>query len=85
MIIRIVLIGGRNRRELETGFSGTPGEVMHDALAVALLVVILPLISILRSLGQHRVDEASKLMGGSGDRLGPVQTRTQATVISPQR
>jgi hypothetical protein len=41
-----------------------------DALAVALLVVVLALIGVFLALGQHRVDQPRELVSRGGDGLG---------------
>ena len=61
------------------------GEVVHDPLAIALLEVVLPLIGVFRTFGQHRIDQASQLVGGGGDGLGPVKPSAQTTEVSTQR
>ena len=73
-----------NRGELKAEFFGALGEVVHDALPIALLEIVLPLIGVFRALGQHRVDQAGKLVGGGGDRLGSIESGTQATEIGAQ-
>jgi hypothetical protein len=49
----MVLRGLGNGSELETKLLGTLGEVVHDALTVAFLVVVLPLVRVFGALGQH--------------------------------
>ena len=69
---------------MEAEFFSAFGEVVHDALPIALFEIVLSLIGVFRALGQHRVDQAGKLVGGGGDRLGSIQSGTQATEIGAQ-
>ena len=63
---------------------GTLGEVVHDALAVTFLVVLLPLVGVFLTLGEHCVDQPRQLVGGGRDGFGFVHTRAHAPEIRPQ-
>ena len=71
-------------RELKAEPFSALFEVVHDALAVAFFVIVLPLVRIFASLGQQGVDQAGQLMGGRGDGLRPIEAGTQAAVIGAQ-
>lgn len=58
---------------------------MHDALAVAFLVVILALVGVFRAFCQHRVDQTGELVRGGGDGLGAIKASAQAAVVSAER
>ena len=62
-----------------------PRQRPQYALAVALLLVVLRLIGVLLTLGQHRADLPSQLVRRSGDGLGLVHSRAQPAVVRPQR
>ena len=70
MIEGTILSGLRNRDELHAELFGALGQVMHDALAIAFLVIVLPFVGIFLALGEHRVDQPRKLVRRSGDGLG---------------
>ena len=55
-------------------FFSTLGEVMYNTLAIALLVVILSLVCVFRTLGQHSVDKTGQFVGDGGNRLGSIKT-----------
>ena len=71
-------------RELGTELFGTLGEVVHNPLAVPLLVIILTFVGVFLALGQHRVDEAGKLVSSGGNRFGLIQSGTLATKVGSQ-
>lgn len=55
---------------LHAELGGALRQRSQNAFAVALLVVVLTLIGVLLALGQHRIDQPRKLVGGGGDGLG---------------
>lgn len=61
--------------DLHAELPGAVCEIAQHALAVALLEVVLPGVGVFLALGQHRVDQASELVGGSGDGLAHVYAR----------
>ena len=52
---------GRNKLKAEC--LGAFGAVLHDALAIAILVVLRAGIDIVLALGEHEVDQARQLVG----------------------
>ena len=77
-----------NRSELEAELFGALGQMMHDVLAIASLVVVLALIGIFLALGEHRVDQSRELVGRGGDCLcltHAPEVRTQCRPAGTQR
>lgn len=56
--------------ELHAHSFGALSEISQDALAVTLLVVVLPLVGVFRALGEHGVDQPGELVRGGGHGLG---------------
>lgn len=46
---------------------GLLGEVVQDALTVALLEVVLPLVGVFLAVGAHGVDQSGQLVGSGRD------------------
>jgi len=51
---------------------GLLGEVVQDALTVALLEVVLPPVGVLLAVGEHGVDQSGQFVGSGRDGLGLV-------------
>lgn len=66
-------------------FFSTLGEVMYNTLAIALLVVILSLVCVFRTLGQHSVDKTGQFVGDGGNRLGSIKTSGKPSEVGPKR
>src|ERR1019366_371391 len=54
------------------------------ALAIALLVVVLALVGVLLTPGEHRVDQPSQLVGSRGDGLWLVHPRAHSAEVGAQ-
>ena len=57
-------------------FGGLLGQATDDPFAIALLVVLLALVDILLTSGEHQVDQAGELVSGGRDVLGLVHAGT---------
>ena len=64
-------------------FFSALGEVMHNTLAIALLVVILSLVCVFRTLGQHGVDKTSQFVGGNCP--GSIKASDKPSEVGPKR
>lgn len=67
--------------ELHAHSLGLLGEAVQDALAVALLEVILPSVGVFLPLGQHGVDQSGQLVGRSRHRFGFVHASCWGQVL----
>src|SRR5487761_2274089 len=79
-----LLAYGLQRRQSKAECGGTAIEVVDDALAVTLLVVVLAPVDVFGSFGQHGVDEAGQFVGGGGNGLGFVESPGEATVVGTE-
>jgi hypothetical protein len=56
--------------ELYAQFVGTLAEAVENALAIPFLVVVLALIGVFLTLGEHGVAQPGEFVSGSGHSLG---------------
>lgn len=75
---------GWERGEGDSHRNHPPVEMIEDALAVALLIVILVPVDILGALGQQGIDEACQLVGCGNDGFGIVKSPRESSIISTE-
>ena len=56
--------------------------IFNDTLTVTIFVVLLAGFDIGLALGEHEIDEVSQIVGGGGDRVGPIHARAQLAAVA---
>jgi hypothetical protein len=86
LICDVLYAGLFSGDELHAELLGALCQLAENALlVVTLLVVVLALVGVLLALGEHGIDEACQLVGGSGDGFGLVHTRAHASEVRAER